>query len=851
MIGIVIVAHSAKLAEGVKELADQMSQGRVPIAAAGGLDDTTLGTNVERILEAIDTVYQPDGVLVLMDLGSAVLSTKMAIQMLPPERQSKVLMSEAPIVEGAIAAAVEASIGSPLEKVEAAARGVVTMPKVADALPLVQLEAAGVPFAEVLPTNEITLTIVNETGLHARPAALFVQVASRFKSNIQVRNLTRGSHSVSAKSMFGVLSLGAQKGHKIAISANGPDAEEALAMLRQLVENGFREMEQPLTVQVKAPVAPKPQAPEVRSQAFLVKEGAMWKLQGIPASKGVAIGPAYVYRSQVLTVEQRTVEDPEAEWERFQAALEQAKAEIAAIRERAIVEVGAVEAEIFTAHELFLEDPFLIDQVRSRIEDKHLNAEAALSEVVNDYVELLRSMEGEVFRQRAADVEDVGRRVLRILLGESKTPLAELSEPVVLIAHDLTPSDTARLDKRLILGFCTAIGGLNSHTAILARGLGLPAIVGLGEDVLNIPEGTHLIIDGEAGVLIVNPDEKTLAAYQDRQEKAVTREAAIKLAAQELARTRDGHRVEIVANIGDVDSARIALEYGAEGVGLLRTEFLFLNRTTMPSEEEQYEAYRAIAELMGQRPLIIRTLDIGGDKQLPYLDIGKELNPFLGWRAIRLCLGKIDLLKAQLRAILRAGHGHNVKVMFPMIADVGEVKRAKTILAEVVAELEASGIPFAPEVEVGIMVEVPAAAVAADILAHEVDFFSIGTNDLIQYAMACDRTNERVSYLYEPLHPAILRLIKGVIEAAHKAGKWVGMCGEMAGDPLAIPILLGLGLDEFSINPTAIPEAKAIISSLSLVEAEKIAAKALSMSSAEEIKAYVKGVLQELRQGRH
>lgn len=569
----------------------------------------------------------------------------------------------------------------------------------------------------------------------------------------------------------------------------------------------------------------------------------MRRLQGIPASKGIAIGLAYVYRPQILTVERRTVEDPKAEWERFKAAVEQAKTEIAIIRDRAIAEVGAAEAEIFTAHVLFLEDPALLDQVRSRIEDEHSNAEAALGEAVKGYAELLRGMEGEIFRQRAADVEDVGRRVLRILLGESETPLAELSEPVVLIAHDLTPSDTAQLDKRLILGFCTAIGGTTSHTAILARGLGLPAVVGLGEEVLTILKGAPLIIDGETGVLMVNPDEETLAAYRDRREKAAAREAAIKLAAQEPACTRDGHRVEVVANIGDVDSAKIALEYGAEGVGLLRTEFLYLDRTTMPSEEEQYEAYRAIAELMGQRPLIIRTLDIGGDKQLPYLDIGEELNPFLGWRAIRLCLGKTDLFKAQLRAILQAGYGHNVKVMFPMITDVEEVRRAKALLAEARAELEASDVPFASNVKVGIMVEVPAAAMAADILAHEVDFFSIGTNDLIQYTMACDRTNERVSYLYEPLHPAILRLIKGVIDAAHREGRWVGMCGEMAGEPLAIPILLGLGLDEFSMNPAAIPEAKAIIRSLGLAEAEGIASEALSLPSAEEIRAYVKGML--------
>jgi phosphoenolpyruvate-protein phosphotransferase/dihydroxyacetone kinase phosphotransfer subunit len=846
MVGIVIVTHSARLAEGVKDLADQMSQGRVPIAAAGGLDEETIGTNMERILEAINAVYQPDGVLVLMDLGSAVMSTEIAIEMLPDEQQAKVLMSEAPVVEGAIAAAVEASIGSPLEKVDAAARGVVTMPKVTGAVPLVQIEAPIVPPAEAPAAVEIVLTIVNEIGLHARPAALFVQTAADFRSDIRVRNLTSGSAAVSAKSMFGVLSLGAEKGHQIAVSAAGPDAAEALESLRQQVESGFGEMEQPPPTPVRAPTAAAPPpAGEVELPAPVV-DWTTRRLQGIPASAGIAIGPAVLYCPQVLKAERHRVDDPQAEWERFLAAVEQAKAEIATIRERAEAEVGAAEAEIFTAHELFLEDPDLLAQVRERVEEEHLNAEAALDEAVAGYAELLRSMEGEIFRQRAADVEDVGQRVLRILLGEREAPLADLSEPAVLVAHDLTPSDTAQLDKRLTLGFCTAMGGTTSHTAILARGLGLPAIVGLGEAALSIPEGAPLIMDGGEGLVIVNPEEATVAAYRSRREKLIAHQQVLKLAASEAARTSDGHLVEVVANVGDVESARVALEHGAEGVGLLRTEFLYLDRDTMPSEEEQYAVYRAIADLMGQRPLIIRTLDIGGDKPLPYLDLGQELNPFLGWRAIRLSLDHVDLFKAQLRAILRAGHERNVKIMFPMIADVEEVRRAKGILAQARAELEERGLPFAPHVEVGIMVETPAAAVAADILAEEVDFFSLGTNDLIQYTMACDRTNERIAYLYEPLHPVILRLVKGVIEAAHGAGKWVGMCGEMAGAPEAVPILLGLGLDEFSMTAIAIPEAKAVIRSLSLSEAQEIATEALRLTSATEVRAHVRDVLAKL-----
>lgn len=860
MVGIVIVAHSAKLAEGVKDLAEQMGQGRVPIAAAGGLDDTTIGTNMERILAAIEAVYQPDGVLVLMDLGSAVMSTEIAVEMLLPEQQSKVLLSEAPLVEGAIAATVEASIGKSLAEVDAAARAVVRTPKVAGAAPLSEpgtpdiLAPEGVP-----PSNEITLTIVNEIGLHARPAALFVQTAGGFQSAITVRNLTRDTPTVDAKSMFSVLSLGAQLNHQIAIAAEGPDAEEALATISELVERGFGEVEgAPIPTVAPGPqleraparevVTPRPRAEEAQLKPIILpaKGGEMGELRGIIASTGIAIGPAYIYRPETLTVERWTVEDPEAEWARFAEAVEKGKAEIDAIRSQAAAEVGEAEAEIFTAHQLFLEDPALLDRVRGQIKGEGSNAEAALAETVAGYAELLRGMEGEIFRQRAADVEDVGRRVLRLLLGVSETSLAELPEPVVVVARDLTPSETAQMDKERALGFCTASGGTTSHTAILARSLGLPAVVGLGEGALSIPDGVPLIIDGKRGLVIVNADESTLAEYGALQEALLTQQVAAKRAAQRPAQTLDGHRVEVVANIGDVASARVALEHGAEGVGLLRTEFLYFDRTTMPSEEEQYAAYRAIADLMGKRPLVIRTLDIGGDKQLPYLDIGDELNPFLGWRAIRLCLDQVDLFKRQLRAILRAGHERSVKVMFPMIADVEELRRAKDILVEVMAKLEAESIPIASEVEVGIMVEIPAAALAADILAEEVDFFSIGTNDLIQYTMACDRTNEKVAYLYQPLHPAILRLIKRVIEAAHAAGKWVGMCGEMAGQPEAIPILLGLGLDEFSMSAAAIARAKALIAAITLEKARDVAAEVLKMSTADQVRSYAQEVINSL-----
>lgn len=571
----------------------------------------------------------------------------------------------------------------------------------------------------------------------------------------------------------------------------------------------------------------------------------MKKLRGIPASEGIAIGSAFVYRPEEPVVERWRVKDVEAELAHFQEAVEQAKRQLREIHAKAKDEVGEDTARIFEAHLLFSEDPALLDGVRSRIKGGS-NAEAAVADTVREFVTTFEAMKDEYMRARAVDVQDVGQRLLGNLLGISKGTLAQLSSPVIIVAKDLTPSDTAQMNKAMVLGFCTAMGGTTSHTVIMARILGIPAVVGVGEEVLSIKSDQRLVVDGGRGIVVMEPPEEMVLEYRERQRKFVARRKKALALAQAPAVTRDDHRVEVVANIGDVDSARMALEYGAEGVGLLRTEFLYLDRDTMPSEEEQYTAYRAIADIMGQRPLVIRTLDIGGDKRLPYLEIGEERNPFLGWRAIRLCLGYVDLFKTQLRAILRAGHERNVKIMFPMIADVEEVRQAKEILAEAMAELDARGVPFAPDVEVGIMVETPAAALAADILAEDVDFFSIGTNDLVQYVMSCDRTNERVSYLYKPLHPVILRLIKGVVVTAHKAGKWVGMCGEMAGEALAIPILLGLGLDEFSMNAAAIPGAKSIIRALSLDEAERAAAYVLGLKTEAEIQAYAKGLVAKM-----
>ncbi|MGD2164787.1 MAG: phosphoenolpyruvate--protein phosphotransferase [Anaerolineae bacterium] len=564
------------------------------------------------------------------------------------------------------------------------------------------------------------------------------------------------------------------------------------------------------------------------------------EFQGMGASPGIAVGPAFRFVKTELELERTTVADPTAEWERFEAALKTAQEQLQEVFRKAEAESGSEQAAIFEAHAMMLEDPELLGEIRASIEEEGLNAEMATHQAAESYAQILEAMDDEYLSARAADVRDVAERVIRILLDVPQSPAAELTDPSVILARDLTPSDTVLLDKSLVLGFCTAEGGRTSHTAILARGLGLPAIVGVGSDILAIPEGERLVLDGTAGRLLVGAEDETVVKYEKRQERL---DKVLKDAREQAGRpavTRDGQRVEVVANIGNVAGAEAAIEAGGEGVGLLRTEFLYLEREHLPSEEEQFEAYRSIVQVFGERPVILRTLDIGGDKELPYLDLPDEMNPFLGVRAIRLCLRRPELFKPQLRAALRAGAEGNLKVMFPMVSGMAEVRAARELLEACRKELEEEGHAMAEEMEIGIMVEVPSAVVMADRLAREVDFFSIGTNDLSQYTMAADRTNADVASFVTGFQPAVLRLVRDTIEAAHRHGKWVGLCGELAGEPLAIPILLGLGLDEFSMNPPAIPIAKQIIRQLSTREARAVARDALELDSPEAVMALVR-----------
>ena len=565
----------------------------------------------------------------------------------------------------------------------------------------------------------------------------------------------------------------------------------------------------------------------------------MLQLKGIAASQGISFAKAYVFVEPDLTVKEVKIEDVEAEVKRFEDAIEASKKELTIIKENALASLGADKAAVFEAHLLILDDPEFMGTVKTDIESKVINAEYAFKETSDMFISMFEAMDNEYMKERAADIRDVSKRILAHLLGVDLPNPSLIDEEVIVIAEDLTPSDTAQLNKKYVKGFATNIGGRTSHSAIMARSLEIPAVVGTSSITEDVKNGDSLILDGLDGVVLVNPDEATTAEYKEKHAKFEAQKAEWAKLVTEKSVTKDGHEVILAANIGTPADLEGVKNNGGEAVGLYRTEFLYMGRDQLPTEDEQFEAYKAVLEGMGDKPVVVRTLDIGGDKELPYLDLPKEMNPFLGFRAIRLCLEEKDLFRTQLRALLRASVYGKLCVMFPMIATVQEFRAAKALFLEEKEKLVAEGVAVSNDIELGIMVEIPSTAVIADIFAKEVDFFSIGTNDLIQYTMAADRMSEKVSYLYQPYNPAILRLVKNVIEASHKEGKWTGMCGEMAGDSLAIPLLLGMGLDEFSMSATSILQARSQIKNLTLDEMKKLVEEAVMCATTEEVLALI------------
>ena len=562
-------------------------------------------------------------------------------------------------------------------------------------------------------------------------------------------------------------------------------------------------------------------------------------LKGIAASAGVAIAKVFKLETPVLHVTEERVEDVNAELARFNAALEKTLADIEGIKERAekAGKLKPEELEIFDAHLMMANDPELKGQIETLIQD-HDNAVHATDAVAKMMIQMFESMDNEYFKARAADIKDVTFRLRANLAGIDIPDLGLMKEDSIVVAEDLTPSDTAQLNS-FAKGFVTEIGGRTSHSAIMARSLEIPAVVGTEGILKAAKAGDLIVLDALKGEVIVNPTEEEVALYQKKAADYIQYRNDLKVLKDAESITTDGHKVDIVGNIGTPKDADGVLANGGEGVGLYRTEFLYMNAQALPTEDEQFEAYKEVLEKMAPHPVVVRTLDIGGDKALPYLPLDPEMNPFLGYRAIRLCLDRKDIFRTQLRALLRASAYGKLRIMFPMIATLNEFRAGKQVYEEERAKLIAEGVKVADDIEVGMMVEIPASAVLADQFGKEADFFSIGTNDLIQYSMAADRGNQKVSYLYQPLNPSLLRLIKMAIDGAHKNGKWCGMCGEMAGDPISAPVLLGLGLDEFSMSATSILPARKMINSLSYAEMKEVAAKALEMSTMEEVKELV------------
>ncbi len=674
--------------------------------------------------------------------------------------------------------------------------------------------------------KQIEIEIQNRTGLHARPAKVLVNLAKQFSADVQ---LVYAEKKANAKSMVSVLTLGAGHGSRIILQTDGADEETALVEIEAAFRSGLGDGDAAATPLQPAPAeAILPQEVPATERAG---ETSAEVLHAIPASPGIAIGPIFQFRKTEAEL------DPAAFSGEVKMGLREAmdcaRAELSVLSQQMKNKRLASEAAIFEAHIELIEDPDLEEAVQARIQAGE-RALAAWHAAIDERAAAIAALPDRLIAARADDLRDVGRRVARLMLGQAEPDISLPDHPVILIARELSPSDTAVFDSRQVLGFGLVNGGPTSHIAILARAFGLPAIVKLDESILRLAEGTSVVLNANDGMLTISPDMETLERETTRQERWFAERRSAQEQATLPAVTVDGHAVDVTANAGSVKNAADAVKNGADGIGLLRTEFLFLDRATAPDEEEQFEIYAAIARIMSPRPTIIRTLDIGGDKPLPYIQLDAEMNPFLGERGIRLCLNRPELFKTQLRAILRAAPHGNLRIMFPMVADVTEVRRARALIETLCQEMDT------PPVPIGIMIEIPSAALLAETIAPEIDFFSIGTNDLTQYTLAVDRAHPALAAMHDGLHPAVLRLIAHTIEAAHQYGKRVDLCGELGSDPLAIPILVGLGIDELSVSVPAVPTVKAQVRSLTLTDAQSLARQALACSTALEVRELVK-----------
>ncbi len=828
MVGIVLVSHSRALALAAQELVRSMTGPALPLALAAGAGDdhTELGTNAVEIAEAITAVQSLAGVLVLMDMGSAILSAEMALDLLDEPMRENVRFCPAPFVEGAVAAGVTANLGASLEEVFKEALAALKQ-KQAALTPGVTAEVAPVMEPSTgIEAQTVRLKVTNTHGLHARPAARLISESRPFRSEITVRNLTNGRGPVSVKSLSSLASLEILQDHDIEIAATGEDAPAALEALARLAREGFGEA---------LPPAGRVTAPRANE---IPAEGPQAKADPVPVSGGIALGTGVYFQGAKPDVPRNKIEDVPAEIDRLQKAVAGVQLSLEARHAQMSASVGAANAGIYEAQILSLQDPELIGEAIRFIREEQANAALAWHRANQQIVDRYRLLKDAYFRERAADLEDVGWQVLEGLAGKQALTLV-LTEPCILIADDLTPTQVSGLAKDMVLGVILLDGGPTAHSSILLRSLGIPTVIQARAHLASLdsdrPES--LAFDGSTGKIWLQSDETLLAELRQRQDEEQKRGKEELQAGIQPCTLSDGERIEMVANIGQAIEAGAALEMGAEGIGLLRTEFLFLERESPPTEEEQVQALLTIAEIMKGRPITIRTLDAGGDKELPYLPMATESNPFLGVRAIRLCFAQESLFTTQLRAILRAGNGNDFQIMFPMVATVADLNRALACLERVHGDLEREQVPHLWPIPTGIMVEIPSAALQAEALARQAHFFSIGTNDLTQYTLAADRGNPALASYQDALDPSVLRLIEMTVKAARQQGRSVAVCGEAASDEIAAGIFIGLGVRELSMSGAKIPRLKAALRKRSLKELQQQAASALLCPSATEVRA--------------
>jgi multiphosphoryl transfer protein len=856
LVGIVVVSHSARIAAGVVEVAREMAGEDVRLIAAGGTADGLLGTDAALIADAIAQADTGAGVLVLADLGSAVLSTKLAFELIDPELAARTRLSGGPLVEGAFMAAIQAAAGDSLADVLRAAREAASMPKDVDEsvtdgvlagdVPVIAPEAA----AGAGPTKSVEITVNNPHGLHARPAAQFVRAAAQFRSRVRVENLTQRSAQVDAKSATAVMRLGIEMGHVIRISVEGEDEDAAIEALRSLAADGFGEGqgaaadvggdETGRPTIAAAAVATATARPGLDGAAVPARVAASTspivgnRIAGQAGAAGIAIGPIWIYRDAPAEVAVEAPAGPRISAdpaEAIRAAAREAALQLEQLADRVRGLGRPEDADIFGAQALIATDPELLDAAVARAEAGEL-PEAAVEGAAEDSSAVLAALPDELLAARAADVRDVGARIVRILTGRD---VALPGVPSIAVADDLPPSIAAEIAPGMLLGVALEGGSATAHAVILARGMGIPAIVGAVGLSGAAAGAASLAMDGESGEIVLDPDPAQLAEFATRAEVLSARRTAAAALRGRPGATADGKHVALMANIGGPEDAARAIEFGAEGVGLFRTEFLFMKRRTAPSEAEQIEPYRRVFEAFGpDRPVVIRLADIGGDKALPYLDLPPEANPFLGVRAIRLAARNRELLASQLRAIWRAAGkaGVTPHIMAPMVSTLADAHLLIELRDEARAAVAASGDPLPDRMVTGIMVEVPSAAIIAPELARVVDFISIGTNDLTQYTMAADRSNPALAYLQDARHPAVLRLIAEIVAGADQVGIPVAVCGELAGDPIGAMILVGLGVDELSADAGSLDAVRAVLAGVTEAQLTNLAKRALAAPDA-------------------